>query len=318
MKYKLLFENWKLFVEKENKQKLPKAKQPQRDIYKKLSPQKKVLKDLVDEEYSDFVANLQKKIRDEKFQAFLNMGLKPFDGDAEDDKVKVEPDNIPVENLVPTQSQIGLADSLGYLSANDPAGAGKIAKLKGSPANVGGRIVVANGRYIIDGHHRWSQVYLLNPKAKIPTFNFTTSNLPDKDPAKGALKLAHIAIAAVDQAVPLQSADSATDVYATAGDSDQIRNILNDVISEKMAEGLMDAYGVESRDEVLDIVTKNAETLYKETREFAEKGPIRGLMPQTTQISPAMKKLSQLKLGATNWNGKDNREPQPKKAKKKE
>jgi hypothetical protein len=315
MKYKLLFENWKMFVEKENKQK--KDGGMAKSVYKKLSPEKKVLQDLVDEEYSDFVADLQKHIRDEKFQAFLQMGLEQFDGDAEDDKVKVKSDNIPVKNLVPTQSQIGLADSLGYLSSNDPAGAGKIAKLKGTPANVGGRIVVANGRYIIDGHHRWSQVYLLNPDAKIPTYNFSTSDLPDKDPAKGALKLAHLAIAAVDQAVPLQNADAATDVYATAGDTQQIRNILDDVISDDMAKNLMDAYRVESKDEVLDIVTKNAVALYKETREFAEKGPIRGLMPQTTQMSPVMNKLSQLKLGSTNWSAKDDSKRKARRTKKK-
>ena len=103
-----------MFVEKENKQK--KDGGMAKSVYKKLSPEKKVLQDLVDEEYSDFVADLQKHIRDEKFQAFLQMGLEQFDGDAEDDKVKVKPDNIPVKNLVPTQSQIGLADSLGYLS----------------------------------------------------------------------------------------------------------------------------------------------------------------------------------------------------------
>lgn len=289
MKHKLIMESWRSFLKEEGEYD---------------ASQKPKLQDLISKDYASFVAELKANIADPKFQEFLKMGVE--DGSS-DDVVTVQEVDIPVKNLFPTQSQIGLADSLGWISANKPKGAGTMAGLPAnSTADIGGRIVTANGKYIVDGHHRWSQVYLLNPDLKIPTYNFVSKTLPDKDPAKGALKLAHLAIAAVDKAVPLVPADAATDVYKTGGNLDSIKKILNNpkVISEPAAKALMEVWNLGSREEVVAKVAEHAITLFESTKSAAAKGPKRGLMPQTGKVSDPTTKTAEMEKGAVNWNPK--------------
>jgi len=186
--------------------------------------------------YTEFVNFLKAKAKDPKVHALLYSGL--FDGDEDDDKVIIEKTDIPVTSLIPTQKEIGLADSLGWVSKNNPQGGAKLAAANpGFVADVGGRIIAADGRFIIDGHHRWSQVYLLNPQAKIPAYNLIAPDSPI--PGKSAtsegqdfLKMAQIAIAAVDQNVPVANANTATDIYRTGGDRDKITNVIKTVIPE--------------------------------------------------------------------------------------
>ncbi len=269
--HKLLMESWRKFLNEEE------GKDPQHE---------RTLKNLLNKKYTAFVSGLEKAIKDPKFARFLNMGLEPDDGDSQDDTIVVKKANIPVQNLQPTQSQIGLADSLGWTSKNKPKQAGVTAKLQsGSPADVGGRIITANGK------------------------NFNVSeNMPAEDRGKAALKLAHIAIAAVDKGVPLQPADAATDVYATRGDKQKIRSVLDNdrVIGDEMAKALMDAYGVSTRDEVVDKIAENAISLYDETKAAASTGPERGKMPQTGGTdsfgdTDPLDKMKAMRAGSVNW-----------------
>jgi hypothetical protein len=291
MKYKLLVENWKKFLKEEEK--------------KYDASQREVLADLIKEPYATFVKDLALGVKDPKFSAFLDMGVKEFDGNAQDDVVAVSEPNLPVKSLHPTQSQIGLADSLGFLSTQKPEGGAAIAKGAVKPANVGGRIVTANGKYIVDGHHRWSQVYLINPNATIPTYNFEAEGVFDSP--TGVLKLAQLAIAAVDNAVPLMPADAATDIFATGGDRAAIIKILNNpkVVSEELAKVLAPFYKVKTREEVINRIADNAELLFKNNPP-PEEAPIRGLMPQTAAKGKTKEKakVAAMKAGEVNWNPK--------------
>jgi len=304
MRHKLIMESWRKFL-KEQDEEQPQPEQSEQPKYD--TSQKPVLQDLIGKDYAAFVAGLQEKVKDPKFQKFLKMGIEKFDGNAQDDVVNVDEPDIPVKDLHPTQSQIGLADSLGWTTKNNPTGAGETAGLGSGTANVGGRIVTANGKYIVDGHHRWSQVYLLNPEASIPAYDFTVAG-----DGKSALKLAHLAIAAVDGGVPLQPADAATDVYATQGDPEAIKTMLDDqnVVGDKMAASLQKVWGLSSRDEVIAKIAENAVALFTATKEDAAAGPKRGLMPQTAgtdafgETDPKAK-TDAMKAGIVNWNPKD-------------
>ena len=189
--------------------------------------------------YEAFVSYLKSNVDDPKVHALLYSGL--FDGNPNDDIVTVDETEIAVTSLVPTQKEIGLADSLGWVSKNNPTGGAELAAAEsGYVADVGGRIITADGRYIIDGHHRWSQVYLLNPQAKIPAYNLIAPDSPI--PGKSAtsegqdfLKMAQIAIAAVDGTVPKVEADTATDIYRTGGNREKITEIIKKVIPEGSA-----------------------------------------------------------------------------------
>tara|TARA_R110000824_G_scaffold285604_1_gene473766 strand:- start:470 stop:1366 length:897 start_codon:yes stop_codon:yes gene_type:complete len=296
---KILMENWRRFVNEQEAEQgyEQRAKQPTKvglppDQQRQ---QKKVLQDLIATEYTTFVGELQKRIKDSKFRQFLNMGVE--DGDLRDDIISVSKPTIPVKDLTPTQSQIGLADSLGWVAKNKPSQAGEIAST--DVADVGGPIITANGKFIVDGHHRWSQVYLLNPNSSIPAINFEIAGNPD---AKKVLKLTQLAIAAVDRVIPMKAADAKTDIYATGGNEESIKSILNQVVSDEMAQGLMAPYQADSKEAIIDRMTQHALALYKKGTHNPDVP--RKFMPQLDAVSPNAKKIQKLSGGDVNWNPK--------------
>ena len=57
-------------------------------------------------------------------------------------------------------------------------------------------VLIYNGKYIIDGHHRWSQIYCGNPNGKIKVLNVTIKGVRGSDDPQFALKISQLAIAA--------------------------------------------------------------------------------------------------------------------------
>lgn len=98
---------------------------------------------------------------------------------------------VPVADLVPSQNEISLASSLGFPLGKDPDSL--------RTYFLGGDVVVANqlvltsvdGQYVVDGHHRWSQLFLINPFASIGTTDIGYVPNP-----KEALRETQLAIAA--------------------------------------------------------------------------------------------------------------------------
>ena len=120
----------------------------------------KKFKDIISGGYEDFVKKLKDNAKDPKVQAIMNLGKN--DGIDTDEVVQVQ-DNVSYScrNLEPTQSQIGLADSLAWLAKNNPDGAAALIKGDTSAFNEN-RILTANGKYILDGHHRPSDFIRTN------------------------------------------------------------------------------------------------------------------------------------------------------------
>ena len=308
MEYKTLMENWRRFVQNEEKS----------PDYDPDGQQKEKLENLLPMEYESFVDTLKRELEkegDPKFQRFLNMGIAKFDGDATDDVVSVDREaSIPVKDLAPTQNQIGIKDSLGWLAENKPDQFGEIAELgPGGEADIGGRIITANGKYVVDGHHRWSMVYFINPEANIPTYNFNVPGLKD---GAGALKLAQLAIAAVDGEIPKVNADAETDIYGkTKGNIDKIKEILiqpgiiNDTVIKSLAKAWKSSEMPNpSREQIIDRLAENAKSLHDKTVKSASKGPARSYMPQPagTEEKPTepIEKIDVLDKGIANWNPK--------------
>ena len=130
----------------------------------------KIVDDLQEiEDYGQFVAALRKLNDDQKLVFMDNFG--------KDNKDKVKPQvnevSIDVKDLIPTQSEIDWKKSLDGIFKFGCKGAFS------NPAGAGDPPLVYNGKYIIDGHHRWSQVYACNPNAKIKVVNYTYGK---KDP----------------------------------------------------------------------------------------------------------------------------------------
>lgn len=124
------------------------------------------------------------------------------------------------KNILPTQNEIDINNSLTWLFQNKPEIAFKIFAGKeitvndiGSPVIVG-QFTLKNEtfNFIIDGHHRWLEAYLLSPddNPKIPSIVLDCQNL--HNPLQ-LLKLYHIAIAVSEDYVPSSHAESKYNIF---------------------------------------------------------------------------------------------------------
>ena len=184
--------------------------------------------------YDQFVATLKKAMSDQDFVKMLRAGTT-------EDAVTVVDANPSVSALTPVQKEIGMANSFGFLIKKPGAADATIKVAKAGSGGPELKIVTLNGTYIVDGHHRWSQLFMLNPKATIQSFDI---QLPVNDSADG-LKIAQLAIAAKVGTVPAAAGDTATDIFGALKGPEALRNYLSDpaykpVLQSIAANGLVD------------------------------------------------------------------------------
>ena len=144
-------------------------------INEKINNFEKKLIDLKSLPYNEFINQLLVNVKSQEF--LESFGTLVRNKGLAEDFGKYKTKFLQVDTLVPTQSQIGLTETLSWLS--DKSSISNI--IVGEKADVfaNNRILVANNKWILDGHHRWSYVYMLNPEASIPCINI---NLPGKKP----------------------------------------------------------------------------------------------------------------------------------------
>ena len=237
----------------------------------------KKIKDILSGGYEDFVSKLKENAKDPKVIAILNLGKD--DGIPTDEEIQVQ-DNVSYscDTLIPTQSQIGLADSLGWLAKNNPEGAKKLIEGDTSTFN-DNRILTANGKYILDGHHRWSQVYLFNPNAKIPAVNLVIPGLDEKQ----ILKVIQMAIVATYKDLYMKDANAETDIFSDEKmPKDVIIKKLPEIMGEKMIEVCKKAWNLDSNEKIISKITENALKLKAKKPNDA---PQRKFMPQPSDTA---------------------------------
>lgn len=148
------------------------------------------LKALLKMDYSLFVKELGDNVKDPKFINAIKSLSNKY-------PLNFRTVNPVVGKLLPTQNEIDVDKSLKFPLTN-PESAEKC--LRGGLIAVAGKRIVTGGggKFIIDGHHRWSQVCALNPEAKIAAIDLSDI----KDPMK-ALKATQLGIAADLGKVPV-------------------------------------------------------------------------------------------------------------------
>jgi len=144
----------------------------------------KDLQSILKDDYVDFVKELGHNITDPKFRAAIR-SLSSIN------KVYTKNLNLTVTELLPTQNEIDVDKSLKYPltkaeSARKYLNCKKPIKILDFPI-----VTSTEGKYLIDGHHRWAQVYSINPKC-----NMTSIDLTDITNPINALKSTLLGIAA--------------------------------------------------------------------------------------------------------------------------
>lgn len=146
-------------------------------------------------EYQNAIAILKKAVETSNGnnnQAFRTALLKEFEQLGGSNITVNMSASVSVANLKPTQNIIAADGSLGWILYKHPE------QIKTNVDNAfAGDVVINNtpiitcGNYVVDGHHRWSQVYLLNPNATMKAIDLGLQT----DDKTQILKLVQIAIA---------------------------------------------------------------------------------------------------------------------------
>ena len=135
-----------------------------------------ISKSLKDAGLVEYVANVNDMMSDDKGRLALELVA----GTLPDDKLKklglknvtfkfVSNKATPVSYLCPTQNEICLQDSLEKPVANEFNCMYDL--IKGQSVKLGIPIITCNGKFIIDGHHRWLQAACVNPDATMETLD---------------------------------------------------------------------------------------------------------------------------------------------------
>jgi hypothetical protein len=182
-----------------------------------------------------YVAMLKQIAGDPEFRAIAGAGLTDQGGEA-DEIVTVERGSTAAQNLIPTQAEIGFSNSLADQLKNAYGSTEAALGMKGtpiimpSPDDPPPAILVWNGKYILDGHHRWSQVMMTNP---VGVLAIDSMSGPALKSAEDALKMTQLAIALSAKKVETKPFEGKNLMDASSGDVYKFvyNNVTDEVIS---------------------------------------------------------------------------------------
>lgn len=226
------------------------------------------LRTILGKDYETFVKELGSNIQDEKFlQAIRDLA----------DKRPIRTQNISpkVTKLTPTQNEIDLDNSLGYPLKN-PQDLAKV--LDGGVQAPGGNAIVtaSGGKYIVDGHHRWSQVYAINPEASIKAMDIGKTSTP-----AAALKSTQLGIAANLGTVPTQSVEG---VNLLDIDKNTLGAYIRKTLEPEGLQIFKEKGKANDIEGVIEYIWGNIQKM-KKTSMPVDGAPKRDFMPQTDKAS---------------------------------
>jgi len=273
---KLLMENWRQFVNERDEEAI------------------EAVEDILDAGgYEEYVSALGRAVSDPRVQAVLGAGRE--DGNRADEAIDVDPGGGPCTQFYPIQNEIDIANSLGYPATKDPANVTKV--LAGGPmtaADFGpssGPIVSAVDTYIVDGHHRWSQIFMLNPQAQIETMDIKISN------PEAALRAMQAAIATVQGRIPSEAVPPGLNVFSMSDEA--MVAWMDENFSDEFVQIYVANSDAQDKQGVIEQILSNIH-LMRENHP-PQTDTTRGYMPQTGSPAAIEKELRALRRGAVNW-----------------
>ena len=235
---------------------------------------KQLEKWLKDKKYPDYVKTLNNMLQDPKSKVLLEDG---FGGELGDINFDFQPKLIRAASLIPTQAEIDVEKSLKH----------PLTKPENIKKDFSNKIVVNDtpivtfrGNYVIDGHHRWSEVAMLNPDGKMLCFDYDAEISPVQ-----MLKAVQGAIAAVlaqrDEKEELpQSNIKSQNIYDNEWSAEKISKWISDTITDECVEELMKYYPkMHSKDDVVKTLSDNVVS-FKVNNPPVAQAQHRGDMPQ--------------------------------------
>lgn len=221
----------------------------------------KMIELIQDKDYDETVDFVDEIVKDPKLKFLLSLG---FGGDFSNLKLKLKKTNIPAKRLIPTQSEIGTDETLKYLvQGKDIDVCFEKSTIIKKP------IVTFQGTFIIDGHHRWSQIFVTNPDANIVCIDITGNLSP-----LSMLKAVQCTIGS-NTGKLIRKDIQGKNLYNTT--EKELRKYFKDNLSDSVRENLLKYY-----EDPEGSLVQNVIQLQRNNKPILN-APDRGEMPQTSK-----------------------------------
>lgn len=221
----------------------------------------KMIELIQDKDYDETVDFVDEIVKDPKLKFLLGLG---FGGDFSNLKLKLKKTNIPAKRLIPTQNEIGTDETLKYLvQGKDIDVCFEKTTIVKKP------IVTFQGTFIIDGHHRWSQIFVTNPDANIVCIDITGNLSP-----LSMLKAVQCTIGS-NTGKLIRKDIQGKNLYNTT--EKELRKYFKDNLSDSVRENLLEYY-----EDPEDSLVQNVIQLQRNNKPILN-APDRGEMPQTSK-----------------------------------
>ena len=255
-----------------------------------------IVKLFSDMEYTeDYLAVLNELLNDKRVRNIMRKG---FGGNWGDTTIKVSTDTtVRTDAVQPTQNEIDMTKSLKWGLMNFK---GTIEKqihaeppmLKGVP------IVTFNRKYIIDGHHRWSQIYCFNKirngePTKFAAINLVNTDLEPIDILKITQTTIGLDLHPEEIEPHVTTENPKNNLLSKQCDEKTLRKFIDKNATDDTVE-LMTKFhkedGVKDRNTFIDFVLQNCLEM-KDKNNCIEDAPNRGAMPQTDVDNKLLKNI---------------------------
>lgn len=233
---------------------------------------KEVLDELKDSDYVNFVKILDSDGKSKAFLSYLRQHYKLGDDSIKTVKqAGAKYGKIKCSALTPTQANISLSKSLGMIDNGNWA-----VNIINNPIEAfNDPTVTYAGKYIIDGHHRWSKAYALNGgDSEIKVLNFPAI---DGVTWEDMLKAVQLAIVATQPSPQLENNVKDDNMLTSSDDVIKtfvIKNICDEVVAAMKAKGRGD-----TKEAIADTVAENVADMRQNGKPVSGAQP-RAYMPQ--------------------------------------
>lgn len=225
----------------------------------------KIYNELIDliqkKDYDETVDFVDDIVKDPKLKFLLSLG---FGGDFSNLKLKLKRTTIPAKRLVPTQNEIGTEATLKFIMPGEA-----IDVCFEKTTIIIKPIVTFQGTFIVDGHHRWSQIFVTNPDANLVCIDITGNLSP-----VSMLKAVQCTIGS-NLGHLIRKNIKGSNLYDLS--EKQIRKYIEDNIQELAVENLSKYY-----DDPIQALVDNVIQMQRNNTPILN-APDRGEMPQTSK-----------------------------------
>ncbi len=249
----------------------------------KVSSQK--LSNLFKKSYPEFVPLLGALTMDSDFMNSLE-----GDGDGED-KLVVTTKTVRCGDLIPLQNEIGAKSSLDF-PLRSKISRDNIIKLCGTKEcgpniydSLGRTIITSGGKYIVDGHHRWSSIFVLNPDCLLQV-----KDIGQYKKGVDALKLSQVIIAVLSKAKGKLGSKKSKGLNIIDASSEELKNYIESVITDEFVHNYIEANidddgeslgkNFKNKEQVIDKILENCLKLQSQGIDIDAAHNDRGIMPQ--------------------------------------